>query len=141
MGMGANVKRYRELEDMLGIAEWYDGITPLTVGSAEYRKRADEYAKFDPNYVGNYVEDGSYLKLREIILSYSLKEWIPEFYGNKVFYDCVLGISVRNLFTISGYEGPDPEINMGGARTLTRGFDFLTLQQPRTYTLWLRLSL
>jgi hypothetical protein len=32
-------------------------------------------------------------------------------------------------------------LNFAGSRSLSRGQDFLTLQQPKVYNFWLRISL
>ena len=153
MGLGANDVRYRELEVALGLQEanpspgeglehtWYPTQKVLTPGTQAYRDAANEFAKLDGWYPGNYIEDGSYFKLREISLSYSFKDLLPKITGTPIISDLILGVSGRNLWTKTNYSGPDPEINMAGARSLTRGFDFLTLQQPRTITAWLRLGL
>lgn len=140
-GIGANNKRYRELEDILGRKDWYDDITAAEVGSEEYKAAADEFAKMDRRYDGNFVEDADYFKLREISFSYSLKDLLPKVYGNRFISDLIIGISGRNLWTTTKYTGADVELNFDGARSLSRGQDFLTLQQPKVYNLWLRISL
>jgi hypothetical protein len=140
-GIGANNKRYRQLEDILGLNEWYDDITAATVGSEEYKAAADELAKMDRRYDGNFLEDADYLKLREISISYSLRDLLPKIYGNKLISDLVIGVSGRNLWTTTKYSGADVELNFAGSRSLSRGQDFLTLQQPKVYNLWLRISL
>ena len=52
-----------------------------------------------------------------------------------------LALSARNVFQTSLYSGLDPEVNFNGARSLSRGQDFLTLQNPRQYFLTLTLGL
>ena len=52
-----------------------------------------------------------------------------------------LAFSARNLFQTSLYDGLDPEVNFDGARSLSRGADFLTLQNPRSYFLTLTLGI
>lgn len=140
-GIGANNKRYRELQDILGIKEWYDTIQAATVGSEEYKAAAVEYAKMDRRYDGNFIEDADYFKLREISFSYSFRELLPKFYANRYLSDLVVGVSGRNLWTTTKYSGADIELNFSGARSLERGQDFLTLQNPRVYTFWMRISL
>ncbi len=138
---GANNKRYRELQDILGLQEWYDTISQAQVGSQEYVAAANEFAKLDYRYKSNFVEDADNFKLREISISYSFKDLIPKIYQTRLFTDLVLGLSARNLWTASKYTGADLEVNYAGARSLSRGQDFLTLQQPRVYNMWLRVSL
>ena len=54
-----------------------------------------------------FVEDGSYLRLKNIQVGYSLPETITE----KIGMDSLrLYLQATNLFTITGYEGFDPEV-------------------------------
>ncbi|MFD2247445.1 SusC/RagA family TonB-linked outer membrane protein [Pontibacter ruber] len=77
----------------------------------------------------NYIEDGSYIKLREISAAYDLK---PAFLGNNSMR---LTLAARNLFSIDDYSGYDPEVNAAGQTNAVRGFDFVEVPIPRTYAL------
>jgi len=70
-----------------------------------------------------------------------LKDLLPKIYSNTLITDLALGLSANNLWTTTKYSGADVELNFTGSRSLTRGQDFLTLQQPRVYNVWLRISL
>jgi iron complex outermembrane receptor protein len=61
-----------------------------------------------------YLEDGSYIRMDNATLGYSLKTKIKAISKLRVY------VSGNNLFTITGYRGIDPEINIGG---LTPGID------------------
>ena len=138
---GPNVKRYRQLEDILGIGDWYDDIEPEDVGSESYVNAAHEYALMDHNYKSNFIEKADFLKVREVSLSYSFRDLLPKLYKTSLISDLVVGFSVRNFWSTSKYSGADVEVNYAGARSVTRGQDFLTLQQPKVFNFWLRLSL
>ena len=66
------------------------------------------YDKNDPN--AYWVEDGTYLKLREVSLGYSL----PSRLLNNATKGAVKGVNAkvigRNLLTLTGYNGYDPEV-------------------------------
>lgn len=76
-----------------------------------------------------YVEDGSFLRMQQLALSYELTNGIEK-YG---LSSLRIGIAANNLFTITGYEGLDPMVG-GGADTnfgidvgnypVSRGFTF-----------------
>ncbi len=69
-----------------------------------------------------FVEDGSFLRLKNLQLGYNLpKEWLKRM-KTKEFR---VYISAQNLFTFTKYSGLDPEIGGG----IDRGF----YQQSRTY--------
>lgn len=78
------------------------------------------------NIFENWVEDGSYLKLRELSVSYTTH---PQFWGLQSVRFSLIG---RNLLSIDNYSGYDPEINTAGQRTAVRGFDFVEVPIPRS---------
>jgi len=63
----------------------------------------------------SYVEDGSYIKLRELSTSYLLKN---PFEGVDSLKFTLTG---RNLFSIDNFSGYDPEVNMDGQSNGARG--------------------
>lgn len=73
------------------------------------------------------VDNGSYVKLREIGLSYNLKSPI------KGINNVNIGLSGRNLISWDSYNGYDPETNAGGNSDRVRGVDFGNVPIPRTY--------
>jgi hypothetical protein len=73
------------------------------------------------------VDDGSFVKLREVNLSYRLGKV-------KFFNDLTLSISGRNLISWDDYKGYDPETNAGGQSTILRAIDFGTVPVPRTFS-------
>lgn len=74
----------------------------------------------------NWVEDGSYLKLRELAVSYTTR---PDFLGLRSVQFSLVG---RNLLSIDNYSGYDPETNTAGQLTAVRGFDFVEVPIPRS---------
>ncbi len=77
----------------------------------------------------NWIEDGSYLKLREISASYNLRF---KFLKSKPLR---VTLSGRNLLSIDNYSGWDPETNAAGQSGAVRGFDFVEVPIPRTIAL------
>lgn len=82
----------------------------------------------------NYIEDGSYIKLREVSMAYDFK---PAFLGGN---NVRLTLAGRNLFSIDDYSGYDPEVNAAGQTTAVRGFDFVEVPIPRTYAFGINVS-
>jgi hypothetical protein len=73
------------------------------------------------------VDDGSFVKLREIGLSYDFKSPL------KGISNVNLGVSGRNLISWDNYNGFDPETNSGGNSDIVRGVDFGNVPIPRSY--------
>jgi TonB-linked SusC/RagA family outer membrane protein len=80
------------------------------------------------------LEKGSYIKLREVALSYSL----PGF--SKIIKSSSISIVGRNLISFDSYDGYDPETNAGGNSSALRGIDFGNVPVPRTFQLAFRAS-
>lgn len=70
-----------------------------------------------------YLENGSYFKLSTVTLGYTFRDCF-----NGWLSDIRLYVSANNVFTITGYKGRDPEINLGG---LDPGHDTRSDHYPR----------
>jgi TonB-dependent SusC/RagA subfamily outer membrane receptor len=115
-------------------------LATLTPNTQEYIDVANKYAKTDGRFVDNYLEDASYLAIRELSLSYDFTDLLGEFDLLGYVKYVTFGLSARNVLRITKYSGPDFEINSLGARSIAQGIDFLTLQTPRTVNFWVRLG-
>ena len=81
-----------------------------------------------------YVEDGSYLKLKNITLNYRLPRPIPG------IEQVLLSFTATNVFTISNYSWYDPEVNAFGSDSSRRGVDIYSYPSSRTFTFGLGLT-
>jgi TonB-linked SusC/RagA family outer membrane protein len=75
------------------------------------------------------IDKGSFVKLRETALTYTL----PTI--SKFISDLNVSLVGRNLYSWDDYKGFDPETNAGGTSDLLRGLDFGNVPIPRTYQL------
>jgi hypothetical protein len=85
-----------------------------------------------------YVEDGSYLRLQNVRLGYSVPSDLLSGLGVGLSR-ARLYVSAENVFTITGYDGYTPEIGVNNS-TLDRGIDRATYPQPRVYTVGINLG-
>jgi TonB-dependent starch-binding outer membrane protein SusC len=80
-----------------------------------------------------YVQDGSFVKLREVALSYKL----PDRLANRMFAgrarDARISVSGRNLAIWSDYWGPDPEVNNFGNQPVGRFVDLAPYPPSRSF--------
>ena len=82
-----------------------------------------------------FVEDGSYIRLKSLSLAWNLpKKWLAplklewvQIYGN-----------IQNVFTITGYDGYDPEL--GSSNVMTMGIDNYRYPSPRIYNFGLKVN-
>jgi hypothetical protein len=84
------------------------------------------------------VEDGTYTKLREIGLQYTLT---GKFVTHNLGLSSVdLRLAGRNLYTWTNYTGVDPETNLGGAGVTFQGVDYFNTPQTRSYVISIGLN-
>ncbi len=75
------------------------------------------------------IDDGSFIKLREVSLGYDFGKI------KNIFSGLTVTLSGRNLISFDDYKGYDPEVNSGGQSTILRGIDFGSVPIPRTFSL------
>lgn len=76
-----------------------------------------------------FIEDGSYLKLRDVTFGYNLSNVLK---NQSVLKSARIYVSGRNLFTVSNYKGYDPEVSRNGGDPFQLGIDYGTYPQVRT---------
>lgn len=84
-----------------------------------------------------YIDDASFVKLREVSLSYSLPSSLLQRLGRGLTR-AEVSLSGRNLLTFSDYPGLDPEVSNFGNQQITRGFDVAPFPPSRSF--WLAFS-
>jgi hypothetical protein len=80
-----------------------------------------------PRIQEEHVQDGSFTKLRELAISYTLPR-------TRFAESMKIALVGRNLFSFDDYNGFDPEINSSG-QSIVRGNDFGAFPIPRTIQL------
>lgn len=112
----------------------YNNVTNLGVGKNGLKEILERNMPNDVNAQApsdRYIENGSYLRLSTLSLSYNfgrIGDWINAL---KLTATC------NNVFTITNYSGVDPEISLGGTEP---GVDWRNSTYPRTRTFMLGLN-
>ena len=84
-----------------------------------------------------YVEDGSYIRLQNVSLSYTFpRKWIKNLFLTNAKIYC----NIQNLFTITKYDGYDPEVGSLRGNALLNGVDYSRYPSPRIYTVGINLQ-
>jgi len=81
-----------------------------------------------------FIEDGSWIRLRQIGVSYTLPEKLLAGSG---FKGLSLGVQGRNLWLSTPYTGVDPETNLSGA-TNSQGADYFNMPNTKGYIFTLK---
>ncbi len=85
-------------------------------------------------FSNRWIEDGSYLRLRNVTLSYELP------INNTYIQGITVWGQANNLFTLTRYLGTDPEFSMGNS-VLEQGIDRGLLSQGRSFHLGVKINL
>lgn len=121
------------------VYHWYDDVTNVRVtnpGTSTPRATIN-----DPNdndrVSDRYVEDGSYIRLKNITLGYTF----PKRLTNKWHIENLrLYANIQNLLTITGYNGYDPEIGVSTASANVMGLDNGRYPSPTVYSFGLNVT-
>ncbi|GMN11310.1 TonB-dependent receptor [Croceitalea sp. MTPC9] len=122
--------------DILNIGEFN-----LTSPTNEYNRLANIY-DFYPNVNQNsvhrisdrYVESGSFLRLRNVKIGYT----IP--IKSSIFDNINFFVSGQNLITITDYSGFDPDVNSLSGNDIKQGVDLAAYPAAKSYTLGLNVK-
>ncbi len=78
-----------------------------------------------------FVEDGSFLRLKNLTLGYTLPhKWVHKFHASKLR---IYG-TAQNLFCVTKYSGYDPEVNSASNNPMTPGLDWGAYPKSRVFT-------
>lgn len=88
-------------------------------------------------YTQQYIEDGSYVKLRELSLTWRVPERLLGAVGR--VQDASIVLSGRNLVTWTDYTGLDPEVSNFGFQQIARGVDVAPFPPSRSF--WVTFNL
>jgi TonB-linked SusC/RagA family outer membrane protein len=120
-------------------------IPRQTLYNANPQLNGDQPGSGANNYRGNvanlssrYVEDASYIRLKNIALSYTF----PKAWTSRLKIDRVKAtVAASNVWTLTKYTGLDPEVSAQSADQNTAGYDWATVPQPRTIQFILNVTL
>jgi len=85
-----------------------------------------------------FLEDGSYLRLKNIVLSYTVPQASLQSITKGAIKSFNIYISAQNILTFTKYSGYDPEVGnrtpgISGTGQLTNGVDYAVYPQPKAY--------
>ncbi|NOX85491.1 MAG: TonB-dependent receptor [Chlorobi bacterium] len=93
--------------------------------------------KYNSELSTRFLEDGSYLRIKTLTISYTLPVNIIR---SMHLARTRIYMTAENLYTFTGYSGYDPEVNAFGGNNLAQGVDFGTYPQPRSIIFGIDLS-
>lgn len=122
----SSAERYNQLAEVSD--RWTPTNASNAVPSAKGYVQSELYSRF--------IEDGSFLRLKNLTLGYTLPEKITrKFYVQKLR----IYATASNLFCVTKYSGYDPEVNMKTS-PLMPSFDWSSYPKNKTFTFGLELQ-
>jgi hypothetical protein len=94
---------------------------------------AQRIARFGQGFTQPYVQDGSYLKLREVNLSYNLSDRVTSALFGSSIRTARISLTGRNLLRITPYRGLDPEVSNFGNQAVVRNIDVAPFPPSRSF--------
>lgn len=121
------------------IYNWFDDINNVRVSNPDtYVPRAIANDPNDNDRISDrYVEDGSYLRIKNITLGYSIPKHLI---NNAKFENIRCYVNIQNLFTFTKYSGFDPEVGVSTLSPNVYGLDNGRYPSPQAFTFGLNLS-
>ncbi len=151
-GIGGNDIYNTNIYDLEGMTRLFNAgtavlnrWTPTNTNTSVPRFNPDN--SDNVNRSDRFIEDGSYAKLRNLTIGYSLSEKTLSQVANGLFSKFRIYATAQNLFTITNYSGYDPEV--GGSTTVNPGqqsaaagvgIDRGVYPQPRSFIAGLQLQ-
>lgn len=108
--------------------------TPENAAHAKWPRPIEAGYKREWKFSDRYIEDGSYLRLKNISLGYT---FFPKWKG---INSINIYASAQNLFTITGYSWYDPDVNAYGSDVTRQGVDLFSYPSSRVYSFGVKLT-
>lgn len=116
------------------LASCLDYWTPENKNASHPRLTWDDPNRNTRAESDRYLENGSYLRLRSVLLGYTF----PQTWFKGAIQHARVYINAENLFTITSYSGYSPDVNADNANY--RGFDNFIYPTNRTFMLGLNVT-
>jgi TonB-linked SusC/RagA family outer membrane protein len=122
---------YKQGGDIINLTEFlYDAgansVDYVTAG-------ADRINRFGQGFTQPYVQSGTYLKLREVNLSYNLPDRLVAGIFGRNIRTARLSLTGRNLLRFTPYRGLDPEVSNFGRQAIVRNIDVAPFPPSRDF--------
>jgi TonB-linked SusC/RagA family outer membrane protein len=122
---------YKQGGDVINLTEYlYDAGK----NSKDYAPAGQaRQARIGAGFTDAYVQSGTYLKLREVNLSYNLPDRLISGIFGRSIRTARLSLTGRNLLRFTPYRGLDPEVSNFGAQAIVRNIDVAPFPPSRDF--------
>jgi hypothetical protein len=112
---------------------------PLAIlGENSSNQANNPYENGNNNVSSRYVENGSFVRLRNVALSYDLTSF--NFVKSLGVKNLRAFFAMENMVTLTKYKGYSPDLNYGGTSPNTQGLDFGVYPLAKSITVGLNVG-
>jgi TonB-linked SusC/RagA family outer membrane protein len=126
---------YKQGGDIINLTEFLYDAGQNSVDFTDPGGGADRIARFGQGFTQPYVQSGTYVKLRELNLSYNLPERLTSSLFGRRIRNARLSLTGRNLLRFTPYRGLDPEVSNFGRQAIVRNIDVAPFPPSRSFFL------
>jgi hypothetical protein len=114
-----------------GVWNWFEDINNVRMSSDNPAAPRAQSANSNDRISDRYIEDGSYLRIKNITLGYTM----PDDLTRKLHLSNVrVYVNIQNIYTFTKYTGFDPEIGVNPMAPNVYGMDFGRYPMPTIYS-------
>jgi TonB-linked SusC/RagA family outer membrane protein len=126
---------YKQGGDIINLTEFLYDAGQNSVDFTDPGGGAERIARFGQGFTQPYVQSGTYVKLRELNLSYNLPERLTSSLFGRRIRNARLSLTGRNLLRFTPYRGLDPEVSNFGRQAIVRNIDVAPFPPSRSFFL------
>jgi len=124
---------YKQGGDIINLTEFLYDAGQNSKDFVEPGGGADRIARFGEGFTAPYVQSGTYVKLRELNLSYNLPDRFTSAIFGRSIRSARLSLTGRNLLRFTPYRGLDPEVSNFGRQAVVRNIDVAPFPPSRSF--------
>lgn len=124
---------YKQGGDIINLTEFLYDAGQNSKDFTEPGGGADRIARSGEGFTDPYVQSGTYVKLRELNLSYNLPDRFTSAIFGRSIRSARLSLTGRNLLRFTPYRGLDPEVSNFGRQAIVRNIDVAPFPPSRSF--------
>jgi TonB-linked SusC/RagA family outer membrane protein len=124
---------YKQGGDIINLTEFLYDAGQNSKDFTEPGGGADRIARSGEGFTEPYVQSGTYVKLRELNLSYNLPDGFTSAIFGRSIRSARLSLTGRNLLRFTPYRGLDPEVSNFGRQAIVRNIDVAPFPPSRSF--------
>jgi TonB-linked SusC/RagA family outer membrane protein len=126
---------YKQGGDIINLTEFLYDAGQNSVDFTDPGGGAERIAQLGQGFTQPYVQSGTYVKLRELNLSYNLPDRLTSALFGRRMRSARLSLTGRNLLRFTPYRGLDPEVSNFGRQAIVRNIDVAPFPPSRSFFL------